>query len=140
MTLGDANGRFKIDRINSVGEEVHMQADYMYLTFSLDQNTKVKEGDIYLFGLFTNWRIKPEYKMEFNTELGMYTKTVMLKQGAYDYMYTLAPAGKSGTDDTFIEGTHFETENQYSILVYYHDLKKNADLLVGFQDFNNVNR
>lgn len=140
MTLGDVNGRFKINRDNSRDDEVHTQADYMQLSFSLDQETKITEGDIYLFGLFSNWQVKPEYKMEFNAELGMYTKTITLKQGAYDYMYVMVPTGKSKTDDGFIEGTHFDTENQYSILVYYHDIKRNADLLIGFMDFNNANR
>lgn len=140
MTLGDVNGRYKINRDNSSGEDEHSQSDYMKITFSVDQNTKVTEGDLYLFGLFTDWQIKPEYKMEFNAEMGMYVKTVMLKQGAYDYMYAMVPSGKSKPDEAYIEGTHFDTENQYTILVYQHDIKRNADLLIGFMDFNNANR
>lgn len=138
-TQGDINGRLKIQRDNSNGES-HTQADYMWVTFNLDQNTPVLEGDLYLFGLFTDWEVRPEYKMEYSSSLGMYLKTIKLKQGNYDYMYVMLPKNKNTPDNTYIEGTHFDTENQYTILVYYRDIKRNADILIGLQDFNNVNR
>lgn len=137
MTMGDINGRFKIQRDNS--NDSHTQSDYLWVTFNLDQNTKVAEGDIYLFGQFTDWEIKPEYKMEFNEAAGIYIKTVLMKQGNYDFMYVLSPKNKTTINNSFIEGTHFDTENQYTILVYYKDIKRNADILIGYMDFNNVN-
>lgn len=138
-TYGDVNGRFKINRENN-SSDVHSQADYMWVTFSVDQNTEVADGDIYLFGQFTDWEIKPEYKLHFNSVLNVYETTITLKQGYYDYMYVMKPRNNNPIDFTFIEGTHFDTENQYTILVYYHDIKRNTDLLYGYLDFNNVNK
>lgn len=138
MTLGDINGRFKIQRDNS--DDSHTQSDYVWVTFSVDQNTYLRNGNIYLFGLFTDWKVKPEYKLSFSEEMGFYFTTIKLKQGNYDFAYVMEPADKSKTDETYLEGTHFDTENQYSILVYYHDIRRNIDLLVGFADFNSNNR
>jgi hypothetical protein len=138
MTMGDINGRFKINRDNS--DDVHTQADYMNVTFSVDQNTELKDGDIYLIGQFSDWEVKPENKLSFNSVLETYEATLCLKQGNYDYMYVMRPKGKTTIDFSFIEGTHFDTENQYTILVYYHDIRRNIDLLYGFLDFNNLKR
>ena len=138
-TYGDINGRFKINRENNSGD-THSQADYMWVTFSVDQNTEVKEGDIYIIGQFSDWEIKPENKCHFNSVLNVYEATLTLKQGYYDYMYVMVPKGKTDIDFTFIEGTQFDTENQYTILVYYHDIKRNTDLLYGYLDFNNVKK
>jgi hypothetical protein len=32
----------------------------------------------------------------------------------------------------FFEGSHFQTENEYEILVYYRPFKPSADLLIGY--------
>ena len=44
-------------------------------------------------------------------------------------------AGARGTipDETYFEGTHYETENQYDLLVYYRPPGTRADLLIGYQ-------
>jgi hypothetical protein len=31
-----------------------------------------------------------------------------------------------------LEGSHFETENLYEVLIYYRPFRPNADLLVGY--------
>jgi hypothetical protein len=138
ITYGDIDGRFKINRDGT--DDDHTRADYMWVTFNLDQNTEVKDGDLYLFGLFTDWEIKPEYKLSYNSATSSYMTTIKLKQGFYDYMYVMVPKNKNTIDYTYIEGSFFDTENQYTILVYYHDIKRNTDLLVGHIDFNNENK
>ncbi|HNC30821.1 MAG TPA: DUF5103 domain-containing protein, partial [Cyclobacteriaceae bacterium] len=58
-----------------------------------------------------------------------YTATVLLRQGYYDYQYVV----KSATVPyDYFEGNHFETENDYEILVYYRSFQPQADLLVGY--------
>jgi hypothetical protein len=137
ITNGDVNGRFKINRDNT--DDEHTQADYMHVTFSLEFENPPKTGDFYLFGGFTNWQVQPEYKLQYNETLGIFMQTALLKQGSYDYMYVYVDEnGKK--DDVMVEGTHFSTENQYTILVYYRDIKRGADLLYGFSDFNNQGR
>ncbi|MFI5203904.1 MAG: hypothetical protein ACHQF2_05355, partial [Flavobacteriales bacterium] len=85
---------------------------------------------------FCGWTTKPELKMKYDDETGDYTAAVRLKQGYYNYMYVVSKDEKNIPDDVRMEGTHFDTENDYTIIVYYHDLKTNTDLAVGCISFN----
>jgi len=43
-------------------------------------------------------------------------------------------------DFTLFEGSHFETENDYLIFVYYKDIRKRYESLVGFKILNTVEK
>ena len=67
-----------------------------------------------------------------------YRVTVPLKQGFYDFTYaTLGPNDKV-PDLTTIEGSHYQTENDYLILVYLTDRQQRYDRLVGMRFVNSV--
>lgn len=67
--------------------------------------------------------------MQYDTSAQAYTANILLKQGWYDYQYLIqAP----GIPPYHFEGTHFQTENFYEILVYYRPFQPQADLLVGY--------
>ena len=63
----------------------------------------------------------------------VFEKTLLLKQGYYYYTYVSKILNDkkniTGTADT--EGNYSETENTYTILVYYRSLSDRADELVG---------
>jgi hypothetical protein len=86
-------------------------------------------GDVYVTGAFNYWNLGPENKMRYDSLQKQYTSTFLLKQGWYDYQYYVQ--AKSLPPYT-LEGSHFETENQYEIFVYYRALRPNADLLIGY--------
>jgi hypothetical protein len=71
--------------------------------------------------------------MDYNADKKIYEKTLRLKQGYYYYAYaTRALNDKqnaTGTADT--EGDYSETENTYTVLVYYRSFSDRADELVG---------
>ena len=69
--------------------------------------------------------------MEFNRETSLYEKTLLLKQGAYNYQYLIVPDGKSVGMTAPIEGDFYETVNEYLIKVYYHRPGERYDRLVG---------
>jgi hypothetical protein len=78
--------------------------------------------------------------MRWNQQQSAYETTLQLKQGYYDYAYALAD-GKSNppkfiTDET--EGNIWETENQYSILVYYRELGGRYDQLMNVTVINSM--
>jgi hypothetical protein len=58
-----------------------------------------------------------------------YTGTAFLKQGWYDYQYFVKSAS---LPSYYFEGTHYETENDYEIFVYYRSFQPQADLLIGY--------
>jgi hypothetical protein len=95
----------------------------------------VEDGSIYVFGALTNWQYSNEYKMHYNKNLSQYEITLYLKQGYYNYEYVYLKDNETYCDESYIEGTHYETENEYAIYVYYKPIDSNYDHLVGMKRF-----
>ena len=57
---------------------------------------------------------------------------LFLKQGYYDYMYALKDTIENKIDINFIEGSHYETINDYYIYVYYKSKVNRYTKLIGF--------
>ena len=78
--------------------------------------------------------------MQFNTEKGVYETSLFLKQGYYDYCYVTVDktARKKTAAFDYTEGNYWETENEYTILVYYRQLAGRADELVGYTRVNSL--
>lgn len=117
VSTDDLNGRFYIS--NDANDERATESEYAYVHFSLKYDAPVEDGALYISGQFTDYNYLPEFKMEYNYGQKCYEKTVLLKQGYYDYQYTLLPNNSRTGDASFIEGRHSEAGNEYSILVYY---------------------
>ena len=73
--------------------------------------------------------------MNFNTEKGIYEGTQFLKQGYYNYSYMLVDKNNP-MQRTELEGDYWETENSYTILVYFKALTDQADQLIGIGKIN----
>ena len=121
-------GRFTIREYNSSQSDI--EADYVKTHFSLDLPEQFDCG-IYLDGDFTHRRFDDDSRMDFNREISLYEKTMLLKQGAYNYQYLIVPNGKSAGMTAPIEGDFYETVNEYLIKVYYHRPGERYDRLVG---------
>ncbi|PKQ65609.1 hypothetical protein BZG02_00980 [Labilibaculum filiforme] len=132
----DLNGHYLI--AVQERDEAATEADYCYITFCLPFDNEIKHGDLYVYGGFCNWTCSDKNKMEYDFSTGTYRKTIFLKQGYYNYQYALLENGKDTPDLTYIEGTHWETENNYLIYVYYHDIALNYDRLIGYQTINST--
>jgi len=126
----EINGQFKVDVNPSDYPET--EADYVYAYFTLKMNAPMQEGDIYVWGGLTNYDFSNDSKMTYNFEQKAYECRLFLKQGYYTYQYVLFEKGKY--DFTYIEGNHAQTENTYTILVYYHDFRGDYDRLIGFSE------
>ncbi|OKL41354.1 type IX secretion system plug protein [Pontibacter flavimaris] len=107
-----------------------VNGDYTWVDFELQVSDKVP-GEVYLQGDLTNWRQTEEAKLTFDAERQAYTGRMLLKQGYYNYYYTLK-SGTAAPDDSYFEGSHFETGNDYDILIYYRPPGSRADLLIGY--------
>ena len=121
-------GRFTIREYNSSQSDI--EADYVKTYFSLDLPEQFDCG-IFLDGDFTHRRFDDDSRMDFNRETALYEKTMLLKQGAYNYQYLIVPNGKSAGMTAPIEGDFYETVNEYLIKVYYHRPGERYDRLVG---------
>ncbi|MBX3102904.1 MAG: DUF5103 domain-containing protein [Bacteroidetes bacterium] len=116
----------------------HIEADYVCTDFILQSQDLRSEGEVYLFGQMTDWRLDPRYRLEWDGEL--YYADVLLKQGIYNYQFVLKPNNPDATpDEVRLEGSHSETENAYTILIYYRLPADRTDRLIGIRHLNSWN-
>lgn len=134
LTYSDINGQFVIRTDNSYDPEV--DADYVNVHFTVPSTEVILDGSLYVFGAFTDWQLRDENKLHYDYTQRAYKAKLYLKQGIYNYSYALARDNKKEADETFIEGTHFDTENNYTFLVYFRDLRCVCDRVIGFKQFN----
>ncbi len=135
--LSDINGNFVIRTIDGNGDST-INADYCYVHFFLSYNQILSNGNLYVFGAFNGWKCTKENLMKYNSERKGYEAVIYLKQGYYDYEYGFLENGKKAVDDTLIEGMHSETENDYTIYVYYRQQGSYYDQLIAVGHANSV--
>lgn len=127
----DINGRYIISVDNK--NNVNTEADYTYVNFTLAMDTPLNK-DIYIYGKLTNWSLQDKFKLKYDLRIRAYTLSLLLKQGYYNYEYVVSD--KNNIDRNFIEGSHYQTENDYYIAVYYKDYSNSYDRLIGFKQLN----
>lgn len=130
----DFNGKRVLD--NKDGSEGQNDLDYAVIHFTLKTGNPMKTGDVYVFGELSDWQTKPEFKMHYLPDKGYYVLSRKLKQGYYNYQYVVAEEPGARPDYDFTEGNHFQTENDYLILLYHHNLYYDYDELVGMLQLN----
>ncbi len=125
----DENGNFKVNALNV--EFNNIGADYAWVHFSLSAPKYYGKDDIYVVGMFNNYYLTNENKMIYNPDKGLYEKAILIKQGFTNYEYVIA--NKEGKVDgkNAIDGNFWQTENNYTILVYYRDANQIYDRVVG---------
>jgi len=137
----DMNGWFDISTTESVNP--WWQGDYanVHFTFVPDKNQLFEGKDVYISGALTGNNISADVKMKYNESKGVYEKTLLLKQGYYYYTYITKDANDSAAkpDATLTDGNAWETENSYSIFVYYRSLSGRHDELIAFRTINSRN-
>ena len=129
----DINGRYLIHTDDS--DENDIDAEYALVHFKLPYPNPITNGDLFIYGEISNWRYGPEYKMEWNQSKRRYENLLYIKQGYYNYLYAYRKDGQDKPDFTLIEGTHAQTENEYTIMVYYKQPQDIYDRLIGFRTF-----
>ena len=73
--------------------------------------------------------------MLYNPESSTYEAYVRLKQGLYNYQYFLQN-DLSPDRITPLSGQHAQTENEYTVLVYYKGFGDLNDALIAVQSFS----
>ncbi|MFP4469616.1 MAG: DUF5103 domain-containing protein [Bacteroidales bacterium] len=112
------NGKFVVKTEDMPNSD--LQSEYAWVHFFLPYKTPLIQGKLYLMGELTYWQFLREAELTYNYDLGGFEGDLYLKQGFYNYHYMLLPNDARQGDVTFIEGNFFETNNEYTIYVYYH--------------------
>jgi len=131
----EMNGNFVVESQDRV-TDFDTECDYVFVHFYLAMPSQLVGGSVNVFGALTGWNANKTNEMKWNFEHAGYELTMMLKQGYYNYQYVYVPEGSKKADSANLEGSHFETENDYEIFAYYHDLASRYDRLVGFVTIN----
>ncbi|MBL4939382.1 MAG: DUF5103 domain-containing protein [Lutibacter sp.] len=124
----DANGNFIVRMLNS--ENNNIDADYSWVYFSLKSYENLEGKNIYISGNFNNWKLNESNKLHYNTASNLYETKMLLKQGFYNYQYvTKTTNGIISNHD--IDGSFYQTENEYTVLVYYSPFGNRYTQVIG---------
>jgi hypothetical protein len=134
----DLNGSYTIETYESINP--FWQGDYAMTHFKYfpPGNQALAGNDLYIVGEMTNWGADTSGLMHFNPASGAYEKTLLLKQGYYNYLYGTRNFRGGPFEFSQTEGNHWGTENNYTILVYYRPFGARADECIGFSTLNSV--
>ena len=110
-------------------------ADYMNVVFRLRSPDNIT-SPIFLVGSFNDWTVLPEYEMY--DDNGLMNIPVRLKRGVYDYQYVtgdLINNSIENIDWEILEGNFWETQNEYSIFLFYRTEEKGGyDKIISYKN------
>ena len=126
----DSNGRFVVNahRINDSDTE----AEYMWVHWTLPMDKPFFDGALYVGGELFNNEMSLRNRMQYDNEAKCYWLTALVKQGGYDYQYWFVPKNKKTTTQR-VDGSYWQTENEYAIYVYWRPFGSRNDRLIGFK-------
>lgn len=122
-----ADSTYILEIVESVSNQDQTEADYLEVTFSLEMPES--HPVVYMFGAITDWQLDGQYRMEYDNRIDAYIGTFLLKQGYYDY-YFVTDDGTGHADLWTIEGSWYESDNNYTILIYFRPFGGRYEQLV----------
>ena len=135
----DSDGRFVVNAERTSDSDT--EAEYMWVHWTLPMDNPWFDGALYVGGeIFAN-EMSLRNRMQYDVEHKCYWLTALVKQGGYDYQYWFVPKvqsdkvqstkGKATTQR--VDGSYWQTENEYAVYVYWRPFGARYDRLVGVQ-------
>ena len=132
----DINGNFVVRNINAPDPTI--EAEYVVMHFGLQYFEDIGDKEIHIYGNFNNWTIDGTTYMRYDEYSDSYRVSRLFKQGFYNYKYVLVDRDGS-VDEGAIGGNFWQTENDYTILIYYRELGGRFDRIIGMGMANSTN-
>ncbi len=120
-----------------MNRRIELMSEYVNVHFSLNME-KLKTEDVYIIGAFNNWKMDDESKMSYDEKDGVYFNKLLLKQGYYEYIYVSKERRSGEINWTTIEGSRYETINEYLIYIFYRPFGTLYDQLIGMKTFEST--
>ncbi len=130
----DEDGNFYT--LNQDGSDPRYDADYGNINFVLKAEAPDKEGFAYVVGKFNAYQKNKDSRMVYDAERKEFTLTALIKQGVIDYQYVWADADGKMINPNAFEGSYYQTENDYQLLIYYRAPGARFDQLISFTELN----
>ena len=133
----DINGNFQINNINSQ-RNLDIEAEYVWIHFNLQYFEDMEGKELHLYGNFNNWNLNDMTRMRYDPDSDTYRNKLLLKQGFYNYKYVLIEPDGS-VNEGAVCGDFWQTENDYTVLVYFRDLGARFDRIIGMGTASSIN-
>lgn len=129
----DYNGKMVISGINVLNPVT--ECDYYSVLFSLKSPFLGNKVDVFLEGEITGWGPSNAGKMLYNNQTGCYEVPLTLKQGYYNYRYTVRDDKGNEVLELSPEGNFSQTQNSYQVCTYYKGVRDIYTRLIGTATF-----
>ncbi|MGB2118028.1 MAG: DUF5103 domain-containing protein [Schleiferiaceae bacterium] len=123
----DINGRRFYNRAD-VGNP-DLAGDYCWVEFYFE--SPELDLPVYVYGQLSDWELLPEFRLDYHKDRGAYSKKVLLKQGYYNYVFAHSDQ-KGGISTALTEGTHWQTRNDYTLIMYNRSMGLRYDRIIGY--------
>ena len=124
----DVNGKFVVNLQNA--QDDNTEADYMSVHFNLPTKQPFFDGQLYLGGEFNYNLLNDAVRMKYDNKTESYSHTVLLKQGGYNYQYWFVPKGQQKGSAERVDGSYWQTQNEYCIYIYHRPWGERYDKLI----------
>lgn len=128
----DSDGRFVVNAERTADPDI--EAEYMWVYWTLPIEKPWFDGALYVGGdLFSNG-LSLRNRMQYDSKNKCYWLTALVKQGGWDYQYWFSGKGtQNKTTTQRVDGSYWQTENEYAVYVYWRPFGARYDRLVGVQ-------
>lgn len=126
----DSDGRYVVnaERTNDVDTE----AEYVWAHWTLPVDKPWLDGSVYVGGEIFQNELGLRNRMQYDAEAKCYWLTTLVKQGGYDFQYWFSGKGtQNKTTTQRVDGSYWQTENEYAVYVYWRPFGARYDRLVG---------
>lgn len=132
----DINGNFVVRNIDAQNQDI--EAEYVRMHFNLQYYDDLGDKELHVYGNFNNWTIDGSTYLEYDQKSDTFRNERLFKQGFYNYKYVVV--NRDGTvNGGAVSGDFWQTENDYTVLVYFRDLGARYDRIIGAGSANSIN-
>lgn len=131
----DINGGFVVRNLNA--DDSNIEADYSQVHFSLENFENLGDRKVYVVGNFNNYELDEASELKFDPDTATYKNTSLIKQGFVNYKFITHTDNE--IDHSLIDGNFHQTENEYTVVVYYRDVGARYDQVIGLGSATSIN-
>ena len=124
----DSNGRYVVNAERTSDADV--EAEYMWVHWTLPMEQPFFDGALYVGGELFGNELSLKNRMQYDNKAQCYWLTALVKQGGYDYQYWFVPKNQKTTTQR-VDGSYWQTENEYAIYIWWRPFGARYDRLVG---------
>ena len=130
----DHNGKFFIEKKPRIGNP-DITSDYAFVHFRSARKIPLDSSSVFIINRIYGGELNENLRMIYKDSLEHYEAHLLLKQGVYDYAYASNKSGEKNLSWIDTDGSHYETKNAYTILIYFKGFNDETETLIGVKRF-----